>query len=84
MLILDPEGCCVAFLNIIPHCAPDECSYDMIRKKEDAPNGSVIRSSLSWWNTPRAKDLKFINMGMTPMAGAGNPIIRQSSFTVGL
>ncbi len=73
ILILDPEGCCVAFLNIIPHCAPDECSYDMIRKKEDAPNGSVDSLIIKLVEYTRSKDLKFINMGMTPMAGARQP-----------
>ncbi|MGE8533272.1 MAG: phosphatidylglycerol lysyltransferase domain-containing protein [Chryseobacterium sp.] len=67
--ISDTEGNCVAFLNIIPYCAPDECSYDMIRKTENAPNGSIDALIVKLVEYARSKDLKFINMGMTPMAG---------------
>lgn len=71
--ISDPEGNCVAFLNIIPYCAPDECSYDMIRKTENAPNGSTDALIVQLIDYAKAKNLKFINMGMTPMAGLTEP-----------
>ncbi|MDH6252379.1 phosphatidylglycerol lysyltransferase [Chryseobacterium sp. H1D6B] len=71
--IFDNEGNCVAFLNIIPHCAPDECSYDMIRKTENAPNGSIDVLIVKLVEYAKSKDLKFINMGMTPMAGIEQP-----------
>ena len=67
--ISDNNGRCVAFLNIIPHCAPDECSYDMIRKTEDAPNGSTDVLIVKLVEYAKSKNLKYINMGMTPMAG---------------
>ena len=67
--IFDADGTCVAFLNIIPHCAPDECSYDMIRKTENAPNGSVDVLIVKLVEYAKSKNLKYINMGMTPMAG---------------
>jgi phosphatidylglycerol lysyltransferase len=67
--IFDGDGICVAFLNIIPHCAPDECSYDMIRKTENAPNGSVDVLIVKLVEYAKSKNLKYVNMGMTPMAG---------------
>lgn len=71
--ISDPDGKCVAFLNIIPYCAPDECSYDMIRKTENAPGGSTDALIVKLVEYAKSKDLKFINMGMTPMAGIEEP-----------
>jgi len=71
--IIDTDGNCVAFLNIIPYCAPDECSYDMIRKTENAPNGSIDALIIKLVEYAKSKDLKFINMGMTPMAGIDQP-----------
>ncbi|MBQ0152850.1 MAG: lysylphosphatidylglycerol synthetase family protein [Chryseobacterium sp.] len=71
--ISDNEGNCVAFLNIIPHCAPDECSYDMIRKTESAPNGSIDALIVKLVEYAKEKKLQFINMGMTPMAGLEEP-----------
>ncbi|UPQ76158.1 phosphatidylglycerol lysyltransferase domain-containing protein [Chryseobacterium nepalense] len=71
--ISNPEGKCIAFLNIIPFCAPDECSYDMIRKTENAPNGSTDTMIVKLIEYAKSKNLKFINMGMTPMAGIKEP-----------
>lgn len=71
--ISDNEGNGVAFLNIIPHCAPDECSYDMIRKTENAPNGSIDALIVKLVDYAKDKKLQFINMGMTPMAGLEEP-----------
>ncbi|WP_312768276.1 phosphatidylglycerol lysyltransferase domain-containing protein [Epilithonimonas sp.] len=73
IIISDEEGNCVAFLNIIPHCAPDECSYDMIRKTEKAPNGSIDALIVKLVEYAKDKKLQFINMGMTPMAGLDEP-----------
>jgi phosphatidylglycerol lysyltransferase len=73
ILIFDADHNCVAFLNIIPYCAPDECSYDMIRKTEDAPSGSIDLLIVKLVEYARIKDLKYINLGMTPMAGMQEP-----------
>lgn len=71
--ISDGDGQCVAFLNIIPYCAPDECSYDMIRKTENAPNGSIDVLIVKLVEYAKCQNLKFINMGMTPMAEIEQP-----------
>lgn len=71
--IFDDRGNCVAFLNIIPHCAPDECSYDMIRKTENSPNGSIDALIVKLVEYAKSRELRFINMGMTPMAGMAEP-----------
>ncbi|MCJ8154700.1 phosphatidylglycerol lysyltransferase domain-containing protein [Chryseobacterium sp. SSA4.19] len=73
IVISNAEGNYVAFLNIIPHCAPDECSYDMIRKTADAPNGSIDALIVKLVEYAKGKELQFINMGMTPMAGLDEP-----------
>lgn len=69
----DATGQYAAFLNVIPHCAPDECSYDMIRKTEAAPNGSTDALIIQLVEYAKNKSLKYINMGMTPMAGMEQP-----------
>lgn len=73
IIISDEEGHCIAFLNIIPYCAPDECSYDMIRKTEKAPNGSIDALIIKLIEYSKDKKRQFINMGMTPMAGLDEP-----------
>lgn len=73
IIITNDDEDCVAFLNIIPHCALDECSYDMIRKTEQAPNGSIDALIIKLVEYTKSKQLKFINMGMTPMAEIEQP-----------
>lgn len=41
IVIKDETGKIEAFLNIIPDFAPQECTYDLIRKTVKAPNGSM-------------------------------------------
>ena len=73
LIVISNGENCVAFMNIIPHCAPDECSYDMIRKTEDAPNGSIDALIVKLIEYAKSKNLQFLNMGMTPMAGLEEP-----------
>lgn len=73
ILIWNDKRKCVAFLNIIPHCAPNECSYDMVRKTEEAPSGSIDLLIVKLVEYAKSKNLQYINMGMTPMAGMQQP-----------
>ncbi|WP_300670425.1 phosphatidylglycerol lysyltransferase domain-containing protein [Soonwooa sp.] len=71
--LFDENGTCVAFLNIIPDCAREETSYDMIRRSENAAGGSMDVLIVKLVEYAKSKGLKFINMGMTPMAGNDDP-----------
>lgn len=61
----------VAFLNIIPDYAKDECTYDMIRKSLDAPGGSMDALIVELIAYAKAKKYVYLNLGMVPMTGLG-------------
>lgn len=62
-----------AFLNIVPDFAPDECTYDLIRRTSTAPNGSMDAMLVKLVEYARTKNLNFINLGLTPLAGEKVP-----------
>lgn len=69
----DTNGKVVAFLNIIPDYAPDEGTYDLIRKTINAPGGAIDYVLISLFFYLREKGLSFVNLGMAPMSGMANP-----------
>ena len=71
--IKDENGNLQAFLNIIPDFAPEESTYDMIRKRKDAPGGCLDVLIVSLIEYSKSKDLKYLNMGLTPMTGLDAP-----------
>ncbi|PUZ24764.1 ABC transporter permease [Chitinophaga parva] len=71
--VTDNEGQVVAFLNIIPDYAPGECTYDLIRKTNDAPGGVMDALLIALIEDARNKGLQFLNLGMVPMSGIEEP-----------
>ncbi|MCO4291932.1 phosphatidylglycerol lysyltransferase domain-containing protein [Solitalea sp. MAHUQ-68] len=69
----DSNETIVAFLNIIPDYAPDECTYDLIRKTVDAPAGCMDALIIKLIEYAKTKDLKFLNLGLVPMSGISQP-----------
>ncbi len=69
----DNEGRIVAFLNIIPDYSPEECTYDMIRKTADAPDGAMDALIVRLIEFAKEKGYLFLNLGMVPMAGIEKP-----------
>ncbi|HEV7621196.1 MAG TPA: phosphatidylglycerol lysyltransferase domain-containing protein, partial [Flavisolibacter sp.] len=67
------EGNPVAFLNIIPDFAPDECTYDLIRKNADAPGGCMDALIIELINYTKQNHLQFLNLGLVPMSGITQP-----------
>ncbi|HCN84175.1 MAG TPA: lysylphosphatidylglycerol synthetase family protein, partial [Sphingobacteriaceae bacterium] len=61
----------VAFLNIIPDYAKNEATYDLIRKTDDAPGGSLDILIIELINYFKEKGYKYLNLGMAPMSGIG-------------
>ncbi|WP_312334981.1 phosphatidylglycerol lysyltransferase domain-containing protein [Sphingobacterium sp.] len=61
----------VAFLNIVPDYAKDECTYDMIRKSLEAPGGSMDALIVELINYAKQKRYVYLNLGMVPMTGLG-------------
>lgn len=61
----------VAFLNIIPDYAKDECTYDMIRKSVDAPGASMDALMVELIKYAKGEKYSYLNLGMVPMTGFG-------------
>ncbi|SFI40307.1 flippase-like domain-containing protein [Halpernia frigidisoli] len=71
--IKDENGNLQAFLNIIPDFAPEESTYDLIRKRKDAPGGCLDVLIVRLIEYSKEKNLKYLNMGLTPMSGIDEP-----------
>jgi phosphatidylglycerol lysyltransferase len=65
----DAEQAVVAFLNIVPDFAPNEGTYDLIRKTENAPNGVVDFLLVRMFDYFREKNIRYVNLGLAPFAG---------------
>jgi len=73
IMIRDEMGTVKAFLNIIPDFAPEECTYDLIRKTADAPGGCMDALIIELVKYAKEKRLKYLNLGLVPMAGIEQP-----------
>ena len=73
IIIRDEMGVVKAFLNIIPDFAPEECTYDLIRKTADAPGGCMDALIIELIKYAKEKRLKYLNLGLVPMAGIEQP-----------
>ena len=71
--ISDPDKKIVGFLNIIPDYNPHECTYDMIRKTNDAPAGCMDGLIIELINYAKARGYQYINFGLAPMSGIETP-----------
>lgn len=71
--ISDSENKIVAFLNIIPDYSPQECTYDLIRKKRDAPGGCMDALIIKLIEYAKENNYDFINLGLVPMTGNADP-----------
>lgn len=67
--IQNKDGEVVAFLNVIPDYVPEECTYDLIRKKADSPPAAMDALIVRMIEYGRAAGKSFLNMGMVPMTG---------------
>jgi phosphatidylglycerol lysyltransferase len=71
--VTDAEGRVAAFLNIIPDYAPGECTYDLIRKRTDAPGGCMDALIIALIQHAKEQELQFLNLGLVPMSGIQQP-----------
>lgn len=69
----DAEGHVKTFLNIIPDYAEEECTYDLIRKSSDAPGAAMDALIVELVAYAKAKNKRYINLGMVPMTGIQEP-----------
>ncbi|NSL90110.1 lysylphosphatidylglycerol synthetase family protein [Chitinophaga sp. Mgbs1] len=71
--VTDASGSIAAFLNIIPDYTPGGCTYDLIRKRSDAPGGVMDALIIALIQDAQQKELQFLNLGMVPMSGISQP-----------
>lgn len=71
--ISDSEGKIAAFLNIIPDYAPEECTYDLIRKTADSPRGCMDALIIKMVEYAKENKCQYINLGLVPMTGIEEP-----------
>jgi len=69
----DNDGKIVAFLNIIPDYAPEESTYDLIRKTGDAPGGCMDALIIKMVEHTKEIKCRYINLGLVPMTGISQP-----------
>lgn len=68
-IIEDIEEKIVAFANIIPDYAPDEITYDLIRKTNDAPSGVLDVLMVKMIEHFKKEGKKYLNLGLAPFSG---------------
>jgi phosphatidylglycerol lysyltransferase len=59
----------LGFLNIIPNYAPEEATYDLIRKTEEAPGGVIDALLIKLIEHCQSENIKFLNLGLAPLSG---------------
>lgn len=63
----------IAFLNIIPNYAPNEGTYDLLRKISDAPNGIMDFILVELISYFKKNNIQFVNLGFAPFSGINDP-----------
>lgn len=67
--IAGPDEKIMAFLNIVPDYAEDECTYDLIRRTTDAPAAAMDALIVKLVEYAAENQKSFVNMGLVPMTG---------------
>ncbi len=79
------DGQVAAFVNLIPDGADGEFTFDLMRHRVDAPNGSMDFVMLSLIDYGRAHGYKRMSLGMVPFADVGNeedPQLREQALAL--
>lgn len=66
---LDASGRMLGFLNIIPPHRPGEITTDLMRRRNNAPNGIMDYLFVSVFLSEKEKGTRRFNLGMAPMSG---------------
>ena len=73
LTLSDAAGDLKAFLNIIPDYAEDECTYDLIRKTNDAPGAAMDALIIQLIEYAKEHKQLYLNLGLVPMTGIEQP-----------
>jgi len=65
----DAQGRILAFVNIIPSFRAGEATIDLMRRREEAPNGTIDYLIVKLLESLKNKGYERFNLGMAPMSG---------------
>lgn len=65
----DRQGRMLAFVNIVPAHRPGETTVDLMRHRQDAPNGTMDYLFVKLFCDSKEHGFRRFNLGMAPMAG---------------
>ncbi len=66
---VDGAGRLLAFMNIIPSYFPGETTIDLMRHRQDAPDGVMDYLFIKLFERQKEKGFARFNLGMAPMSG---------------
>jgi phosphatidylglycerol lysyltransferase len=68
----DAGGRVQAFMNVVPSYAPGETTIDLMRHRQDAPDGVMDYLFIKLFERQKEKSFSRFNLGMAPMSGFQN------------
>ena len=69
VMAIDAQGRAQAFMNIIPSYYPGETTIDLMRHRQDAPDGVMDFLFIKLFTRQKEKGFTRFNLGMAPMSG---------------
>lgn len=70
----DSEGKIFAFINLIPGASGLDASFDLMRRTQDAPNGTMDFMFVKMFLHLKLRGYQTCNLGLVPMSGLDHPI----------
>ena len=65
-ILRNADGRAEAFINLIPDGAPEELTFDLMRHRSDAPNGSMDLLMLALIQLGKSDGYAHLSLGMVP------------------
>ncbi len=66
---VQPDGCILAFMNVIRSYAPGETTIDLMRHRRDAPDGIMDSLFVRLFERQRHEGFKKFSLGLAPLSG---------------
>ncbi|MGB9640269.1 MAG: phosphatidylglycerol lysyltransferase domain-containing protein [Anaerolineales bacterium] len=71
MICTSPEGEIIAFANVLPEYQKKEVSIDLMRRRKNAPNGTMEFLFISLFEWAREQHYETFSLGLSALAGIG-------------
>ena len=73
LLLENNEGKVEAFVNLIPNGVDGQANFDLMRKTDDAPHGTMDFLFVNMFEYLKSKGFSSCNLGMVPLSGIKEP-----------